>query len=190
MGSPDQSRQNVSVVPDTGSLNLWVIDSACDTGPCNGFLSFYTRRKFNTTESSTFSVENRSIAITYGFGWFDGLIGKDTVSFAGDHFIANIFGYVPIDGILGLAWPTISVGNVTPPMQNPFPVLDAPIFTVWLDRKVSNGGLITYGGIDSTNCEEKIDYVSLTSKTYWQFAISGFSIGSYSTERIYDVGGR
>lgn len=36
-----------------------------------------------------------------------------------------------------------------------------------------NGGLITYGALDTVNCEANIDYVSLSSKSYWQFPIDG-----------------
>jgi hypothetical protein len=39
--------------------------------------------------------------------------------------IDEVFGYFPIDGILGLGWPAISKENVTPPFQNLMPQLDA-----------------------------------------------------------------
>lgn len=43
-----------------------------------------------------------------------------------------------------------------------------------------NGGLITYGALDTTNCDSNVQYAPLTAETYWQFAINGFSAGSYS----------
>uniref|UniRef100_A0A0K0DEC0 Peptidase A1 domain-containing protein n=1 Tax=Angiostrongylus cantonensis TaxID=6313 RepID=A0A0K0DEC0_ANGCA len=198
VGTPGQT---FALALDTGSSNLWVIDADCDTGACDGYLgSVYTRRKFNTTASSTFYAENATISIQYGSGWCDGQLAVDTVSFAGEHAqefldaedIADIFGYMPFDGIIGLAWPAISVGNVTPPMQNLLPTLDEPLFTVWLDRKLNvsmggSGGLVTYGAIDTTNCDLNVNYVNLTSETFWQFSIDGFSVGGFSEENTEDV---
>jgi len=102
------------------------------------------------------------------------------------------FGYQPIDGIMGLGWPALAVDNVVPPMQNLLSQLDKPIFTTWLDRKVpitmgGNGGLITYGAIDSTNCASTWNYVTLSSKTYWQYAIDAFAIGSQSQKKSAQV---
>ncbi|VDM64309.1 unnamed protein product [Angiostrongylus costaricensis] len=200
VGTPGQT---FALVLDTGSSNLWLIDDSCDTEACDGYLgSVYTRRKFNATASSTFYTVNGTITIQYGSGWCDGQLAVDTVSFADltieqQEFldaedIADIFGYMPFDGIFGLAWPAISVGNVTPPMQNLLPSLDAPLFTVWLDRKLNvsmggSGGLITYGAIDTTNCDLNVTYVPLTSETYWQFSIDGFSVGSFSEINTEDV---
>jgi hypothetical protein len=48
--------------------------------------------------------------------------------------IADIFGYQPIDGILGLGWPSLAVDNVIPPMQNLLSQLDKPLFTVWMAK--------------------------------------------------------
>jgi len=106
--------------------------------------------------------------------------------------IADVFGYQPIDGILGLGWPALAVDKVTPPMQNFLPKLDKPLFTVWMDRKVKpsqggNGGLITYGAIDTKNCNAAVTYVPLTSETYWQFAIDAFSIGTSTVTKKQQV---
>ena len=48
--------------------------------------------------------------------------------------IADVFGYQPVDGIMGLGWPDLAVDGVTPPVQNILNSLDKPIFTVWMDR--------------------------------------------------------
>ncbi|UMM38033.1 hypothetical protein L5515_009610 [Caenorhabditis briggsae] len=82
----------------------------------------------------------------------------------------------------------LAVDKVVPPMQNVLPQLDAPLFTVWLDRKLTisqggSGGLFTYGAVDTTNCDSQITYVPLTAKTYWQFALDGFSVGTFSENK-------
>ncbi|KAJ1374054.1 Inositol hexakisphosphate and diphosphoinositol-pentakisphosphate kinase [Parelaphostrongylus tenuis] len=81
VGTPGQS---FAVVLDTGSSNLWVIDTHCETEACKGPPgSFFTRHKFNTTASSTFSMGNNTITLEYGSGWCFGMLAMDTVSFAG-----------------------------------------------------------------------------------------------------------
>ncbi|EGT51351.1 CBN-ASP-1 protein [Caenorhabditis brenneri] len=193
LGTPAQP---ATIVLDTGSSNLWVIDAACNTQACNGYPdSGYKKQKFDTTKSSTFTKETRKFSIQYGSGSCNGYLGTDTVSFGGltiktQEFgvathLAEVFGYQPVDGILGLGWPALAVDKVTPPMQNLLPQLDAQLFTVWLDRKLTisqggSGGLITYGAIDTTNCDSQITYVPLTAKTYWQFALDGFAVGTFS----------
>ncbi|EYB92366.1 hypothetical protein Y032_0195g1504 [Ancylostoma ceylanicum] len=200
VGTPPQT---TTLVLDTGSSNLWVIDAACKTAACNGEPnSGYTKHKFDTTKSSTFTKETRKFSIQYGSGSCDGYLGTDTISFAGltiakQEFgvathLAEVFGYQPVDGILGLGWPALAVDKVVPPMQNLLSQLDQPLFTVWMDRKltVSNGGnagLITYGAIDTKNCQSQINYVPLSAETYWQFPIQGFSIGSYSENKKEQV---
>jgi len=109
--------------------------------------------------------------------------------------IADVFGYQPIDGIMGLGWPALAVPNDNPPMppvQNLLPQLDAPLFTTWLDLRGlvfgdGQGGLITYGALDTDHCSPQVDYVPLSSRTYWQFPIQGFSIGSQSNTNVYQV---
>jgi len=48
--------------------------------------------------------------------------------------LSSYYGEMPIDGVMGLTWPAISVANAVPPMQNVLPQLDAPLFAVWLTR--------------------------------------------------------
>ena len=43
-----------------------------------------------------------------------------------------------------------------------------------------SAGLITYGGIDTTNCDSTINYVPLSANKLWIFNIQGASIGSTS----------
>lgn len=111
-------------------------------------------------------------------GYCSGRVAQDTMKLAGFVFkgqgffsassIASVIGYQPFDGVLGLGWPSIAVGGVTPPIQNIMGQFDKKLFTVWLDRHVRPshgivGGLITYGAIDTYNCASQIDYVPLTN---------------------------
>ncbi|KAE9417838.1 hypothetical protein Angca_010219, partial [Angiostrongylus cantonensis] len=196
--------QNMSLLIDTGSANLWMFDITCRSFGCTGAPdSGFRRHRFNTRTSSTFSKQWKQIALSHGVGSCSGWVGKDVVSFAGatiknQEFIHvteadKAFFNIPIDGILGLGWPTITVGKVTSPLQNILLNLDAPLFTVWMDKKVrsarkfGNAGLITFGAIDTSNCQSEINYVPLSKEAYWQFPIEGFSIGSFSQNKSEQV---
>jgi hypothetical protein len=202
LGTPSQSFSNI--VLDTGSSNLWVIDAKCRSTSCRGQPSSgYNKNQFDTTKSSTYQASSRQFSIQYGSGSCHGHLATDTLTLGGLTYatqmfgvatsIADVFGYQPVDGILGLGWPALAVDSVTPPMQNLLPQLDAPIFTVWLDRHLQlqdnsqAGGMITYGALDTTNCASTVNYAPLSSETYWQFRISGFTVGSYSSTRTEEV---
>lgn len=198
LGTPAQTFSNI--VLDTGSSNLWIIDAACTSQACKGYPdSGYTKNQFDTTKSSTWKKDGQRFSIQYGSGSCSGYLGDDVLTFGGltiqdQKFgvattIAQVFGYQPVDGILGLGWPSLAVDKVVPPMQNLLPQLDQPIFTVWLDRKADHipmgesAGLITYGALDAVNCDSNVQYVPLSATTYWQFPIDGFTAGSYSSTK-------
>jgi hypothetical protein len=195
MGTP---AQNFAVILDTGSSNLWVPDQTCTVSACR------TKAKYHKEASSTYVANGQTWSIRYGTGSASGILGQDklclgdanlcfmTQVFGMANIIAPFFANQPIDGILGLGWPAISVDHVVPPMQNLLPTLDMPLFTVYLARvgaqdNVRNGGLYTYGAIDTTNCATQVTYVPLTSETYWQFLMTGVSVGSYSQTHNWQV---
>ncbi|GMS92465.1 hypothetical protein PENTCL1PPCAC_14640 [Pristionchus entomophagus] len=195
--------QNFTIVLDTGSSNLWVIDAACTTQACKGYPnSGYNKHQFDTSKSSTFVKTSQPFVIFYGSGSCKGYIATDVLNLAGLIYptqglgvatsIAQVFGEQPVDGILGLGWPALAEDNVVPPIQNLLDQLDQPIFTVWLDRHVKPqedklGGLITYGALDNVNCDAQVDYVTLSSKTYWQFPMTSFSVGTYNSNTKEEV---
>lgn len=37
-----------------------------------------------------------------------------------------------------------------------------------------NGGMITFGGLDTVNCAPQVDYVNLISATYFMFKMTGY----------------
>jgi hypothetical protein len=201
LGTPPQ---NFQVVLDTGSSNLWVVDNTCTDDECDGldnplFGPHWQKEKYNRDASSTYKPDGRDFEIYYGSGSCYGNLVVDTLTLAGltvknQTFgaatgIAQVFGYFPIDGILGLGWPAISEDDVTPPFQNMIAQdqLDAPLFTVWLDRHVKpedgvNGGQITYGALDPDHCDDVLVYVPVSSQTYWQFNGDSFKVGTYSNK--------
>jgi len=195
IGTPPQYS---TLVMDTGSSNLWVIDAKCKSTYCKGGLGGSpAKHQFDTTKSSTYKGETTTFSITYGSGSCNGHLAKDTFDFGGlevqqQEFgvastIAEVFGYQPVDGICGLGWPALAVDNVEPPINNIVKNLDQPGFHVFITRHTtaidngnSDGGMITYGAYDTKNCAPLTaqNFVPLTAETYWQFKLDGYTIGT------------
>ncbi|CAB3397939.1 unnamed protein product [Caenorhabditis bovis] len=198
IGTPDQS---FVVVLDTGSANLWVPGPKCDKS-CDG------KSKFDSSKSKTFVKNGESWIIQYGSGDASGYLGEDTVRFGavGEDQLevpSTTFGIATrisadfkndaTDGILGLAFTSLAVDGVVPPLINAINqnLLDQPLFTVWLEHRGSlnnvGGGVFTYGAIDTTDCGAIVGYQPLSSATYYQFKASGFALGSYSNSKNVEV---
>jgi hypothetical protein len=170
--------------------------------PCDG------KNHFNQSMSSTYQKNGEGFSIQYGTGSASGFIGIDTVCFGKSGIcaknqkfgqatsIADFFADQPIDGICGMAFTALAVDNIVPPFITASPQLDHPYFTVWFTHKGSQenivGGLITFGATDPVHCASTVNWVTLSSATYFQFTIQGVTAGSYhSTERaevISDTG--
>jgi saccharopepsin len=74
VGTPPQK---FTMVPDTGSSNLWVYAHNCWSIPC------FTHPLFDNTKSSTYVKDGRDFDITYGSGGVKGTVGTD-VAMIGD----------------------------------------------------------------------------------------------------------
>ena len=177
VGTPPQ---RLAVVFDTGSSNLWVPNK-------KPFLS--THRTYSHDESSTYVKNGSKFAIQYGSGPVSGVYSRDTLRVGDIQTKSYLFAEVDdtsglgvgyrlgkFDGILGLAWPGISVDGVPTPLQAMVRSLDAPVFAFSLgDEKA---GELVLGGVDSTKYAGSFHYVPLQSKTYWEIKLEGLAVGA------------
>jgi len=200
IGTPPQP---FAVILDTGSSNLWIPDKTCKT------CVKAKKDLYDSSASSTYKANGQHWEVDYGDGSSaSGILGVDTVTIGDTTNSLAIpmttFGQATkensimvedpsFDGILGLAFTSLAVDNVIPPVINAINqgLLDQPIFMVWLEERgdVDNtpGGYITYGGLDTTHCGAVIAYQPLSSATYFQFKIDGVSSGSYSSTKGWQV---
>ncbi|CEF70268.1 Aspartic peptidase family and Aspartic peptidase domain-containing protein [Strongyloides ratti] len=196
IGTPSQY---FSVLFDTGSSNFWIPDITCTE--CKG------KHQFNPSESKTYIRTGKFFTITYRSGSVSGILGQDTVAFVGDnkqlsipnttfgraHYISWIFKDDSSDGILGLAFPSISIDGILPPTFNAQKqgLLDKPIFTAYLQHiQPANGkpgGSFTFGDVDTKNCGPIIAYEKLSSSTYWAFKVNSISIGCFKMSKVFNA---
>ncbi|KAM1576810.1 hypothetical protein PS2_032971 [Malus domestica] len=188
IGSPPQ---NFTVIFDTGSSNLWVPSSKCYFS-----LACYFHTRYKSSKSSTYTAIGTSASITYGSGSISGFFSQDNVE-VGDLVVKNqefieatkegslTFVIAKFDGLLGLGFQEISVGNATPLWQtmSEQDLLSDDVFSFWLNRDTNSdvGGELVFGGVDSNHYKGKHTYVPVTKKGYWQFEMGDLIIGNQST---------
>jgi len=147
---------------------------------------------FDGSKSSSYKKNGQSFQITYGTGACSGYIATDKVCL-GDICVDNGFGVAtslapffadqPLDGILGLGFQQLAVDHIKPPVQTMIDnkLLANPIFTVWMTMthaENETGGLITIGDYDKKHCSDQVDWIPLSSATYYQVSLDGVKVGS------------
>jgi len=171
IGTPPQGP--FVLVFDTGSSNLWVPSVNCQSQACTG------KDQYNSASSSSYQANGTSITIQYGTGSMSGILDEDTINIAGTNLpqvtfgeaqsLADFFANEPLDGILGLGWPSIAADGVTPVFNQWMEEGMNSVFSVYLDSSEGcTGSEIVFGGIDPKYDGGNIQYVPLTSQGYWQ----------------------
>ncbi|XP_033944501.1 napsin-A [Pseudochaenichthys georgianus] len=189
IGTPPQA---FTVLFDTGSSNLWVPSIHCSFFD----IACWVHHRYNSKKSSTFAKNGTAFSIRYGRGRLSGFISGDTVSVAGLPVQNQQFGeavkqpgitfaVARFDGVLGMAYPSISVANVTPVFDSAMAakLLPENIFSFYISRdpKAAVGGELILGGTDPQYYTGDLHYVNVTRKAYWQIEMSGVGIGEQLT---------
>ncbi|KAJ8393541.1 hypothetical protein AAFF_G00060140 [Aldrovandia affinis] len=180
IGNPPQT---FKVIFDTGSSNMWVPSVYCSSQACSN------HKKYNPSLSSTYRPTNRYMSIQYGTGSMTGFLVYDTVNVAGINDLNQIFAlstsepgsflyYAQFDGIVGLAFPSIASGGATPVFDNMMNqgLVSQNLFSFYLSVNGETGSVVTFGGIDQSYFTGQINWVPLTSETYWQIKVDYMKI--------------
>ncbi|KAH1171983.1 hypothetical protein KIL84_007601 [Mauremys mutica] len=187
IGTPPQ---NFLVLFDTGSSNLWVPSTYCQSQACSN------HARFNPSQSSTYSSNGQTFSLQYGSGSLTGFFGYDTMTLQNIAVTNQEFGlsenepgtnfiYAQFDGILGMAYPSLAVGGATTALQGMLQenLLSQPIFSFYLSSQPSSqyGGEVVFGGVDSSLYSGQIYWAPVTQELYWQIGIDEFAIGGQAT---------
>lgn len=173
IGTPGQT---LNVVFDTGSSNLWVPN-----------VKKPSHNIYDHSLSSSYVANGTKFAIEYGSGPVSGFYSRDNVQI-GDITMENyLFAEVNntkglgaafllghFDGILGLAWPSISVDGVPTPLQ----AMDEKVFAFKLGDE--DDGELCLGGVDESAYVGDFDYVPLDNTTYWQVKMDTLLVNNAS----------
>jgi len=186
-GTPGQELQ---VLFDTGSSNLWV--------PCLGCENCISK-VFDVESSSTSTDLGEAFQITYGSGSVAGEVFTDYVSFPDAiteqdtqiSFFANfacaynepgdVFQEMTFAGIFGLGWDRIAVDSMVPPFHSMLDqgIVAQGVFGFYYDFYASNPiGDITFGYINDDYHEDEIEYIGIVSETYWPLYLTSFTLST------------
>ncbi|KAK6454451.1 aspartic proteinase precursor [Scheffersomyces xylosifermentans] len=189
LGTP---AQNFKVILDTGSSNLWVPSQECSSLAC------FLHTKYDHDASSSYKANGSEFSIQYGSGAMEGYVSQDTL-IIGDLVIPKqdfaeatsepglAFAFGKFDGILGLAYDTISVNKIVPPIYNAINsgLLDKPQFAFYLgdtNKDENDGGLATFGGYEEDAFTGKITWLPVRRKAYWEVSFEGIGLGDEFAE--------
>jgi len=189
---------NARVVFDTGSTNLWVASVLCKLSPCSHEKAskFYnpkkslTQKEFVTKEGAPSTSD---IDIVFGTGELKGPLRVDTYRvgpMAVKHqpfamireMTGRVFESFPFEGILGLGFPSLSFGGITPFFEH---VIDQKLlknneFSFYLNADPTKPSAILWGGVNKSLYTGPIRMFPVVQPHYWAIELVDFRIGDKS----------
>jgi cathepsin D len=191
--------QKFNVIFDTGSANLWIPAKNCSN--CG------LHPKYDSSKSSTYKPNGTKFAIQYGSGPVSGFYADDNIGWGTNTVKNQIFAEVDdvsglgaayalgqFDGILGMGFYAISADGTPTVFDDLFAqgLVSQNVFAFYLTSDPTKTGELTLGGSDSTHYSGSVQYVNLTSATYWETKLDFLKLGTTSettaTKVILDTG--
>nr|KAJ3417668.1 hypothetical protein HK105_000953 [Polyrhizophydium stewartii] len=173
IGTPPQ---RFNVLFDTGSANLWCAGSRCRSMKLHGTGSISGVVSGETVVVSGLEIDNQ--------------LFTETIHEPGSTFNKSGF-----DGVFGLGFRSISVNNLTTPLENLRAQGKLPLnmFGFYLSRNGAAGSVLTIGGYDASRIAGSITWLPVAQPLYyWQTNLdsammNGAAIGT-NAPAIFDSG--
>jgi len=149
--------------------------------------------KYDADNSSTYKKNGTDFAIQYGTGSLSGYLSSDSVTVAGLTASNQLFGeaikepgftfvMAKFDGILGMAYPTISVDQATPYFNQLIAQdkVSEPVFSFYLNRNIGEDGELYLGGTNPDRYTGDFTWLPVTRQAYWQVSMDSVNINNES----------
>jgi len=202
MGSNDQP---FKVVFDTGSSNLWV--------PARNYTADPLKHKYKPGGDSSYEANGTVFNIRYGSGPVAGFLSESEVTVGGltvkGQTFAEItttkglgaaFAVAPWDGLLGMAYQSISVDGIPPVFQNMVTqqLVNEAVFAFFLSNEKAPPlpplfkGELVLGGIDHNHYTGQLQYFPVSTEGYWEVKGDALKLGDRAvvndTKFVFDTG--
>eukprot|EP00746_Dinoflagellata_sp_MGD_P077514 gnl/MRDRNA2_/MRDRNA2_31092_c0_seq1.p1 gnl/MRDRNA2_/MRDRNA2_31092_c0~~gnl/MRDRNA2_/MRDRNA2_31092_c0_seq1.p1 ORF type:complete len:634 (+),score=135.94 gnl/MRDRNA2_/MRDRNA2_31092_c0_seq1:3-1904(+) len=187
--------QEFSVIFDTGSGNLIVPSTKCETPSCTSHRRFDPSKSKSTvqidTEGDKLGVNEhpkKDADIKFGTGEIHGDLFSDSMCIGSActkvHFIGadketdDPFMTMPFDGLLGLGFSELSMGDS-------FNILDTFVekralpsnkFSLYLDD--NDGSEISFGGYKKSYAASDVVWAPVSHQAYWQVSIDDVTLNN------------
>ncbi|KAG8261040.1 hypothetical protein J6590_082874 [Homalodisca vitripennis] len=186
VGTPPQK---ILVNFDTGSSDLWVPSKQiCKINP-----SYCKQHKtYNDQKSKTYKENGTSFSIIYGSGLVSGFVSQDNIKLGGLPVKGQLFGEATeiasliasgkFDGVLGMAFTSLSSIGTDPPFVNMIKqkVVKKPVFAFYLnknepssDASKKQSAELVLGGVDPKHYTGDFVFTPVTTPLYWNITIDG-----------------
>jgi len=167
--------QEFTIIPDTGSSNIWFYDSDCQAIAC------MYHHTFKHDASKTFHKDGSPFVLHYGSGGVTGVQAYDNVGFgatqAKDFHLGMIeqvdaiaFLASDMEGIVGLAWPEISMYHMPVYVDQALPI-DTRFFSFYMHTNPAESYMMFPGIDESVSALSDFEFHKVTEQRYWSIQL-------------------
>lgn len=192
---------------DTGSSDTWLfsVSNCTDNNFCT---ESSTRRKYNSSLSSSFTPTGTPFEASYGSGSVSGYWSRERM-FSGNLFLPSQdfieitqadagVSNIPVSSLIGLGWPALSDYSQEHPtfpesVWKQYP--DMPrIFSMWhREADMPQSGYVYFGGWDPVAFTGQIRWFNVAERSFWQLSLGWTSywqrhLNTYGFPCIIDSG--
>mmetsp|Transcript_12503 Transcript_12503/g.22713 ORF Transcript_12503/g.22713 Transcript_12503/m.22713 type:complete len:502 (+) Transcript_12503:37-1542(+) len=188
VGTPPQY---FNVIFDTGSSNLWITSTECESEAC------MAHHRFNKGGSSTFSSVGVDMNVKFGTGSIEGYLAQDNFKLGPLDVPKQTFGEITnevgqvfltgrFDGILGLSFPGLSAAGYTPVFDNIINQNLLPINKISFYYDDHDAGVVL-GEPSEDLYKPPMVFIQVSKQFYWEIVLKDIRIGDVSMASKMDL---